>query len=97
MEKKITWDLELNLWKFIHFSNCCRKHAITEEIPKHVMDNYNDKSLMEKVAIANENSRKWHIEREMSIYEGDVAPLTNLISKININKPYFIRWTKERN
>ena len=31
------------------------------------MDNYNDKSLMEKVAITNENSRKWNLEREMSI------------------------------
>ena len=27
------------------------------------MDNYNDKSLMENVKIANENSRKWDLER----------------------------------
>ena len=65
--EKITWDLELNLWKFIHFYNCCSKYATTEEMSKHAMDNYNDKSLMEKVTIANENSRKWHIEREMII------------------------------
>ena len=66
-EKKITWDLELNLWKFIHFYNYCRKHATTDEMSKHAMDNYNYKGLMEKVAIENEISRKWHIEKEMCI------------------------------
>ena len=84
--------------KFIHFYNSCRKHATTEEMPKHVIDNYNDKSLIENVAIANENSRKWHIEREMSEYnEGDVALLINWISKINITKIYLKRGSKERN
>ena len=29
------------------------------------MDNYNDKILMVKVSIVNDNSRKWHVEREM--------------------------------
>ena len=36
-------------------------------MPKYVINNYNDKSLIEKVAMSNENSRKWHIEREISI------------------------------
>ena len=31
------------------------------------MDNYKDKSLMEKVAITNENSGKWYLKREISI------------------------------
>ena len=34
IQEKITWDIELNLWKFIYFYNCCRKNATTEEIPK---------------------------------------------------------------
>ena len=34
------------------------------------MDNYNVRSLMEKVTIANENSRKWHLTREMNIMRG---------------------------
>ena len=42
----------------------------------HLMDNYNDKSLMEEVAIANENSRKWHIERN-EYNEGDAALFVN--------------------
>ena len=54
------------------------------------MDNYNDKSLMEKVAIATEKSRKRHLERN-EYKESDVVLLTNWISKINIKKPYFKR------
>ena len=50
------------------------------------MDNNNDKSLMEKVAITDENSRKWHLERN-EYDEGDVALLANWISKINIKEP----------
>ena len=45
---------------------------------------------MEKVVIANENSMKWHIERN-EYNEGDVILLTNWISKINIKKFYFKR------
>ena len=47
----------------MNFYNCCWKHTTTEEIPKHAMDDYNDKSFMEKVAIAAENSRKRHLKR----------------------------------
>ena len=54
------------------------------------MDNYNDKSEMENVAIANENSRKLHIERS-EYNEGNVDLLANWISKINIKKSYFKR------
>ena len=74
----------------MNFYNCFMKHIITEEISKHVMDNYNDKSLMKKVVIANENSRKWHLER----YEHnqcDVVLLTNWILEFNIKKFYFKR------
>ena len=75
--------------------NCCRKLTTTEEIPKHVLDNYNDKSLMEKEAIVNEKSRKRHIERNES-KEEDVVLLTNWISKINIKKYALKRETKNR-
>ena len=52
--------------------------------PKHVMDNYNDRSLMEKVAIVAENSRKRHFERN-KYNEGDVVLLTNWISKLSLS------------
>ena len=47
------------------------------------------KSLMEKVEIANQNSRKWHLERKIS--KGNVIQLTNWITKINFEKFYFKR------
>ena len=83
-------DLELNPWQLMNFYNCYRKHKATEEISKQVMDNYNDKSLIVKVTIVTENSRKWHIERN-EYNEGDVVLLASWISKINIKKPYFKR------
>ena len=58
-----------------------------------MMDNYNDKSLMEKVEITD-----WEINEEIYLkrneYGGDVVLLTNWISKINIKKPYFKWGTK---
>ena len=47
------------------------------------MDNYSDRSLMEKVAIATENSRKRNFERN-KYNEGDVVQLTNWISKLSL-------------
>ena len=58
------------------------------------MDNYNDKSLLEKMAIATEKSRKRYFKRN-EYKEGDVVLLTNWISKINIKKPYF-KWEKSK-
>ena len=57
-------EFRIESLKIYTFLQLLRKHATTEEIPKHVMDNYNDKSLMDNMAIANENSRKWHLERK---------------------------------
>ena len=65
------------------FYNCCRKHATNKLIPKHVMDNYNDRSLMEKMEIAAKNSRKRYFERN-KYNEGDVVLLTNWISKLSL-------------
>ena len=66
IQEKITWDFELNLWRSIHFYNCCRKYVAPESIPKYVTDYYDYKSLMERVGITNENSTKLHLEK-MSI------------------------------
>ena len=58
-----------------------------------MMDNYNDKSLMEKVEITD-----WEINEEIYLerneYGGDVVLLINWISKINIKKSYFKWGTK---
>ena len=56
------------------------------------MENYNDRSLMEKVAIAAENSWKRHLERN-KYNEDDVVLLTNWISKLSLRS----HTSKERN
>ena len=60
----------------MHFYNCCSEHITTEEIPRHVIDNYNDKRLMVKVTIEIEKSRMRHLERNEN-EEDDVVLLTN--------------------
>ena len=72
------------------------RHVTTEEIPKHVMDNYNDKSLMEKVVITNEKSKKRHLERN-KIIEGDVTSSQIGYQKLTLKTILQERETKERN
>ena len=50
----------------MYFYYYCRKHTTTEEIPKHVMDNYNDKGLMENGQLQLRN-KGIHTLRETSI------------------------------
>ena len=56
------------------------------------MDNYNERILIEKVAIAAENSKMQHLERN-KYNEGDVVQLTNWISKLSLRNHN----SKERN
>ena len=57
IQEKVEWDLELNLFQFLHYYNWSRKHTTTGEVPKFVMDNFNDSLVKERVAIATEKSR----------------------------------------
>ena len=57
-------------------------------------DNYIDKSLTVKIAIATENSRKRHLEIN-EYKEGDVVLLANWISKVNFKNPYLKRDSKK--
>ena len=57
-----------------------------------MIDNYNDRSLMEKVAISAEKKKMRHLKRN-KYNEGDVVQLTNLISKLSLRN--YI--SKERN
>ena len=74
------------------FSIIAGSIKLLKRYPKHVMDNYNDRSLIKKVAIAAENSRKRHFLRN-KYNEGDYALLTNWISKLSLTN----NTSKERN
>ena len=90
ISEKVNWDLELNLFHFLHFYNWKRKHTTTQQIPKHVLDNFNNEKIREIVMIATEKSRKEHLEN--SLYkEDDEVMITNWIQKINPKKQYYKR------
>ena len=46
------FDLELNLYQFLHYYNWKRQHTTTWQIPKHVMDNLNDQNIRKIVSLA---------------------------------------------
>ena len=58
IQEKDEWDLELNLFRFLHYYNWSRKHTTTGEVPKFVIVNFNDSLVKERGAIATENSRE---------------------------------------
>ena len=57
-QENLEWDLELNLFHFLHFYNCKRVHTTTGQIPRYVLDNFNDAKVRELVIIQTEKSRK---------------------------------------
>ena len=57
-DEKLNWDLEMNLFKFLHYYNCKRDHTTTGQIPKYVLDNFNNEKIREIVMITTEKSRK---------------------------------------
>ena len=57
-DEKLDWDLEMNLFNFLHYYNCKRDHTATEQIPKYGLDNFNNEKLREIIMITTEKSRK---------------------------------------
>ena len=41
-DEKMNWDLEMNLFYFLHYYNFKRDHITTGQIPKYVLDNFNN-------------------------------------------------------
>ena len=77
--------LEVNLHQFLHYYNWKRQHTTIWQIPKYVIDNFNDQNIREIVCLATERSRKKHLE--YSWYKVDKKVLiTNKNNKINLNK-----------
>ena len=76
-DEKLGWDLEMNLFKFLHFYNCKKEHTKTGQIPKYVLDNFNNEKIREIVMITTENL-------ENSQYKIDEkGMITNLIKNID--------------
>ena len=58
IQENLEWDLELNLFNFLHFYNCKRVHTTTGQISRYVLDNFNDAKVRELVIIETEKSFK---------------------------------------
>ena len=58
IQNKDELDLELNLFWFLHYYNCNQKHLTTGEVPKFVVDNFNDSLVKVRVTICTDKSRK---------------------------------------
>ena len=48
----------MNLFNFLHYYNCKIAHTTTGQIPKYVLDNFNNENIREIVMITTEKSRK---------------------------------------
>ena len=53
----------------MHYYNWFRKHTTTNKVPKFVMNNFNDSSVRERVAITTEKSRKNKIEKLYKVWD----------------------------
>ena len=89
-DEKLDWDLEMNLFNFLHYYNCKREHTTTGQIPKYVLDNFNNEKIREIVMITTEKSRKKHLENSQYKVDEEVM-ITNWIQKIDKKKQYFKR------
>ena len=57
-DEKLDWDLEINLFNVAHFYNCKRENTTAGQIPKYVLDNFNNAKIREIVIITIENLDK---------------------------------------
>ena len=57
-QEKLDWDLEMNLFNFLHYYNCKIDHTRTGQIPKYVLDNFSSEKIREIVMITTENLEK---------------------------------------
>ena len=80
--KRMDWDLEINLFYFLHFYNCKREHATTCKFSKGVLDNFNYEKVREKVIITTENLDK-SIRKNLYKVE-EVVMIKNRIHKIDL-------------
>ena len=60
-DEKLDWDLDMNLFNFLHFYNYKREHTTTGQILKYVLDYFNNEKIREIVMITTEKSRKKHL------------------------------------
>ena len=64
------WSLPLMVSDFLHYYNSKRVHSTTKMIPREILFNFNNKSIIEQVIVNTENSRKAFLQ-EIDFEVGD--------------------------
>ena len=66
---------------FLHYYNSKRVHSTTKMIPREILFNFKNKSIVEKVIANRENSRKAFLQ-EIDFEDGDSVLLTSWITEL---------------
>ena len=57
------WSFPLMVSDFLHYLNSKRVHSTTKMIPKEILFNFKNKSIVEQVIVNTENSRKASLQK----------------------------------
>ena len=78
------WFLPLMVSDFLHYYNSKRVHSTTKMIPREILFNFKNKSIVEQVIVNTENSRKAFLQ-EIDFEVGDsvllISGMTELPNK----------------
>ena len=70
------WSLPLMVSDFLHYLNSKRVHSTTKMIPREILFNFKNKSIVEQVIVNTENSRKASLQK-INFEVGDSVLLTS--------------------
>ena len=75
------WSLPLMVSDFLNYYNSKRVHTTTKMIPREILFNFKNKSIVEQVIVNTENSRKVFLQ-EIYFEVGDSVLLTSWIIEL---------------
>ena len=79
------WSFPLMVSDFLHYLNSKRVHSTTKMIPREILFNFKNKSIVEQVILNTENSRKTFLQ-EIDFEVEDSVLLTSWITELPNNK-----------
>ena len=75
------WSLSLMVSDFFHYCNSKRVHSTTKMIPREILFNFNNKSIVEQVIVNTENYRKAFLQ-EIDFEVGDSVLLISWMTEL---------------
>ena len=75
------WSLPLMVSDFLHYYNSKRVHSTTKMIPREILFNFKNESIVDQVIMNTENSRKAFLQ-EIDFEDGDSVLLTSWMTEL---------------